>query len=131
MSFHENTQELVNSVCMLEYSHATENWGETFSSLHEGWAVLKEDVEEADFNLSMVKSQAHGLWLAVKDGNSEWGETCLKAIQENAIECMMELAQVWAVCKKMNKTKKGVRNGQNGRNTSESTWESFGKQAGL
>ena len=108
MSFHENTQELVNSVCMLEYSHATENWGETFSSLHEGWAVLKEEVEEADFNLSMVKSQAHGLWLAVKDGNSEWGETCLKAIQENAIECMMELAQVWAVCEKMKKTKKKV-----------------------
>lgn len=67
--------------------------------------------------------------LLVSDFVTIWGETCLKAIQENAIECMMELAQVWAVCKKMNKTKKGVRNGQNGRNTSESTWESFGKQA--
>lgn len=44
--------------------------------------------------------------LAVKDGNSEWGEKHLKAIQGNVIECMKELAQVWAVCEKMKK--KGV-----------------------
>lgn len=68
--------------------------------------MLKEEIEEADFNLSMVKSQAHGLWLAVKEGNSEWGETSLKEIQENAVKAMMELAQVWAVCEKIKRTEK-------------------------
>lgn len=104
MSFHESTELHINSACLFELESAEKKWGNTYHSLHEGWAVLKEEIEEADFNLSMVKSQAHGLWLAVKEGNSEWGETCLKAIQENAIECMMELAQVWAVCEKMKKT---------------------------
>lgn len=42
MSCHENTMELANGVCMLEYSHATEKWGETFNSLHEGWAVCEK-----------------------------------------------------------------------------------------
>ena len=53
MSFHENTKELVNSVCMLEYSHATENWGETFNSLHEGWAVcekIKKGLKNDNYN---------------------------------------------------------------------------------
>lgn len=42
MSFHENTEELVNGVCMLEFANATENWGETFNSLHEGWAIVRK-----------------------------------------------------------------------------------------
>ena len=106
MSFHENTEELVNGVCMLEYSHAVGNWGKTFNSLHEGWAVLKEELEEAELSFSGVNSQSYGLWLSVKGGDYVCGKTCLNAIQENAIECMMELAQVWAVCEKMKATAK-------------------------
>ena len=106
MSFHENTDELVNAVCMLEYSHATENWGKTYNSLHEGWAVLKEEVEEVELSFNGVKSQASGVWLSVKGGDYAWGETCLNSMQENAIQAMMELAQVWAVCEKMKATAK-------------------------
>ena len=47
MSFHENTQELVLGVCMLEFSNSVEKHGKTFNSMHEAWAVLKEEVEEA------------------------------------------------------------------------------------
>lgn len=81
-------------------------WGKTYNSLHEGWAVLKEEVEEAELSFNGVKSQASGVWLSVKSGDYVWDETCLKVIQENAIQAMMELAQVWAVCEKMKATAK-------------------------
>ena len=106
MRFHDNTEELVNSFCMPVYSHAVENWGETFHSLHEGWAVLKQEVEEAELSFSGVKSQSYGVWLSVKGGDYVWGETCLNAIQDNAVQAMKELAQVWAVCEKMKATAK-------------------------
>lgn len=106
MSFHENTEELVNGVCMLEFANATENWGETFNSLHEGWAVLKEEVEEVKFNLKIVKDQTKYLWNATKKDNESWRNFTIKEIQKYAIQAMKELAQVWAVCEKIKRTAK-------------------------
>lgn len=101
MSFHKNTEELVNGVCMLEYSHARENWGKTYHSLHEGWAVLKEEVEEADFRHKQILHLVDDVWEIIKAyGNVD---NTLKHVQKYAIQAMMELAQVWAVCEKMKK----------------------------
>lgn len=101
MSFHENTEELVNAVCMLEFANATENWGGNFNSLHEGWAALKEEVDEAKSNFKIVKDQTKYLWNAIKKDNECWCNFTVKEIQENAVKAMKKLAQVWAVCEKM------------------------------
>ena len=106
MSFHENTELHIKSACLFELEQAEKKWGKTYHSLHEGWAVLKEEVEEAELSFNGVKSQASGVWLSVKGGDYAWGETCLNSMQENAIHAMKELAQVWAVCEKMKKTAK-------------------------
>lgn len=107
MSFHENTIELINGVCMLEYSHAQENWGETYHSLHEGWAVLKEEVEEAFDSVTGLDSALTDMWYNVRSGDKDLVSRLACSMQESAIAAMMELAQVWAVCEKMKKTTRG------------------------
>ena len=103
MSCHENTIELINAVCMLEYSHARENWGETYHSLHEGWAVLKEEVEEAFDSVTVLDSALTDMWDNVRSGYKDLVSRFACSMQETAIVTMMELAQVWAVCEKMKK----------------------------
>ena len=101
MSFHENTQELVNGVCMLEFSNAVEKHGKTFNSMHEAWAVLKEEVEEVGFDLAELQSNFRTMWQSVRMNNNEDFMEGVNSIQNSAIRAMMELAQVWAVCEKM------------------------------
>lgn len=104
MSFHENTKLHVKSACLFELEQAEKRWGKTYHSMHEGWAVLKEEVDEVKFNLKIVKDQTKYLWNATKKDNESWSNFTIKEIQENAVKAMMELAQVWAVCEKMQKT---------------------------
>lgn len=94
MSCHENTIELINGVCMLEYSHARENWGKTYHSLHEGWAVLKEEVEEAFDSVT-------DMWYNIRNCDKDIVLRLASSMQETAINAMMELAQIWSVCEKM------------------------------
>lgn len=108
MSCHENTIELINGVCMLEYSHARENWGKTYHSLHEGWAVLKEEVEEAFDSVTVLDTALTDMWYNIRNGDKDLVLRFASCIQETAIAAMMELAQVWAVCEKMKAKSPGV-----------------------
>lgn len=101
MSFHTSTKKLVKQACVFELAQAMEEHGKQFHSMHEGWAVLKEEVEEVEFNFNNVKDQSRMLWNTIKNNNEEWSSHTIKEIQENAVLAMMELAQVWAVCEKM------------------------------
>lgn len=103
MSFHENTEELVKGVCMLEYSHATENWGEIFNNFHEGWAVLKEEVEEAFDSVTVLDTALTDMWYNVRSGDKDLVLRFASSMQEAAIVTMKELAQIWAVCEKIKK----------------------------
>lgn len=94
---------MINGVCMLEYSHAQENWGEIYNSLHEGWAVLKEEVEEAFDLVTGLDSALTDMWYNIRNSDKDLVLKHASSMQETAIVTMMELAQVWAVCEKMKK----------------------------
>lgn len=106
MSFHENTELLVKKACLFEKEQAEKGWGNTYNSLHEGWAVLKEEVEEAEHPMKMISHQVDWLWRAIKEGLKDYPIELMEEIQGNSIDCMKELAQVWAVCEKMKNTVK-------------------------
>ena len=46
MSFAAVTEKLVNDLIQAEYKNACEKFGEKYNSLHEGYAVLLEELEE-------------------------------------------------------------------------------------
>lgn len=101
MSFHENTELHVKSACLFELEKAEKGWGKTYHSLHEGWAVLKEEVEEARFNCRAVKKCLKYTWQSISKDKIDSAKDYIGLIQQYAVEGMMELAQVWAVAEKM------------------------------
>ena len=105
MSFSAKTENLVNELIQAEYKNACDNFGEKYHSLHEGYAVLLEEVEEVEPNISSLKENVSMLWKYIK--KNDWEVVTLKSI-ENSLYYMnnaiKELAQVGAVLMKIKNT---------------------------
>lgn len=71
-----------------------------FHSLHEGWAVLKEEVEEADHELGAVIDCMSGLWHWVKNDQAELARAAARKIEAAAIRQAAEAIQVAAMARK-------------------------------
>lgn len=111
MSFAPETDKLVNELIQAEYKNACEQFGEKYHSLHEGYAVLLEEVEE-------VKEQTRKLrlikviWNEIKDNNKIKLYKLLDLMEIGVICAIKELAQVCAVLMKIEKTIVEVENEQ-------------------
>lgn len=69
-----------------------------FNSLHEAYAVTKEEVEEADSDMQCVKIRLLNEWENVK--RDDYTSQMFVKIKEKSIECIQELIQVSACCSK-------------------------------
>ncbi|MBQ5876657.1 MAG: hypothetical protein IIW71_11830 [Treponema sp.] len=54
MSFAADTEKLIEQLIQAEYKNACEKFGYKYNSLHEGYAVLLEEIEE-------VKKRNHAI----------------------------------------------------------------------
>jgi hypothetical protein len=104
MTFHEKTESIVKQACIYELAQAVLEHGDKFNSMHEGWAILKEEIEEVEDNFNRIKEYLDFLWKLVKRDSDSMKEF-VSHIQDFTLDSMKELAQVWSVCEKM---KKGV-----------------------
>lgn len=103
MSFHKNTKLHIKSACLFEYDLAREEHGDKFSSRREAQAMLWAEMSEM---LSAIKDIEVGFGdVSIYINKEDALQQKLGLMQSEAINAMMELAQVWAVCEKM---KKGV-----------------------
>lgn len=71
---------------------------EKFNSTHEGYAVIKEEMDEAVDEIKLMTEHGHRLWNRIK--NDENTMEHIEKIEETAINCAAELIQVIAMCKK-------------------------------
>lgn len=71
-----------------------------FYSDHEGYAVLKEEVEEAEEDLIRTKDQVASLWRFTKKNLNKPKELAAESIKESAIELAVEAVQVAAMAQK-------------------------------
>lgn len=99
MGFHEKTKLHIKSACLFEYDQAREEHGDKFNSMREARTILKEEMKEV---LSEIKDVKLGLADVCGYINKvDSLEQNLVLVQESTINAMMELAQIWAVCEKM------------------------------
>ena len=106
MSFHKETETLVKKAIQKEYENACNEWGEKYNSLHEGWAIVKEEIAEAKEGYKGVKRSNKILWEALTRDDIECAESGIELIQDYAYECVLEMLQVIACCRKLEKTLK-------------------------
>lgn len=71
-----------------------------FASNHEGYAVIKEEVEEAKEQLSYVKQMLDALWVNAKRNSDSHTERFAKELQRCAINLACEAIQVAAMAQK-------------------------------
>ena len=103
MSFAPETEKLASELIQAEYLNAVVNFGEKFNSLHEGYAVLKEEIEEVRDEYTSLISNYHSLWENIK-GNDEDILHTIAEMQIDVINQISELAQVGAVLMKIKNT---------------------------
>ena len=71
--------------------------------MHEAWAVLNEEMGEMLYEIKDIKLGFADVCGYINNVDAIEQNLCL--IQGSAINAMMELAQIWAVCEKM---KRGI-----------------------
>lgn len=99
---YKNTMANVAQLVLDEYEMAKEEHGKKFSSMHEGYAVLLEEIEEARAEMDAVMNDAHlrYLWESVKEDNAEHAMDAAHIIRTRAACLACEAIQVSAMATK-------------------------------
>lgn len=72
-----------------------------FSSAHEAYAVIKEEVEEVEDELEKIETDIEIIWQSIKTNERDFREHRIKAIKANAENLAAKAIQVAAMCQKM------------------------------
>lgn len=104
MSFSEQTEKLTQELINAEYKNACEKFGEKYHSLHEGYAILLEEVEEVKERITQIDEWLESYWVCVKLNVKDLSKQKLEKIHTNTILAISELAQVGAVLQKIKNT---------------------------
>lgn len=101
----KQTRDLITPALKAEEENANK-WGTTYSSMHEAYAVLKEEIEEAGDELDTLRKRLDVFWFYVRHSttdNPEFKEMATKT-NEVAIDLAIEALQIAAVSKKIIRT---------------------------
>lgn len=96
-------KELVDGVIRLvseEYGRAAAEHGGAAHSPHEGYALIKEEVEEAQAEMETLNQRLGHLWTSVKSDEDQYGPHYLVYIKKAAVLGACELIQVAAMAEK-------------------------------
>ena len=104
MAFSPETEKLVEQLIQAEYETACEDWGEKYNSLHEAYAILKEEIEEVIEEIKNIEINIHNVWRAIKENAIVIAKDECLHMRYSTIMSIKELAQVGAVLQKIQNT---------------------------
>ncbi len=101
----KETKDLIKSAIAAETENARKKWGETYHSEHEAWAVLTEEIEEANDALVKIVTIQRVLWSFVRKPKIEsedikYIKEDLRYLQDHCQELAIEATQIAAVARK-------------------------------
>ena len=103
--FAEQNFNLISQAVENEYKKMCSNYGDKYHTEHEGYAVLKEEIEEAEEEVKIINDFFSRLWINIKKNEHFVCE--LKGIKGRAELLAHEAFQVSAVCQKFLDTLQG------------------------
>ena len=92
--------EEVSALVKNEYQRAAKAHGGAANTPHEGYALIKEEEEEAGDQMSLVSQKVTSLWWAVKVDDLSLQAGYLEEIRAAAVSGACELIQVAAMADK-------------------------------
>ena len=97
--FSDEARQNVQDAVLAELANAVRNYGASYHSLHEGYAVLLEEVEEAEDDLRLINNNLGLLWQSIK--SNDLNDTVLLTDIEGTAQLLaLEAIQIAAVCAK-------------------------------
>ena len=104
MSFSPKTEKLTQELIDAEYLNAVVNHGAKYNSLHEGYAILLEEVEEIKPEITQLLNSFDVFCLCVKRKKQGHKYLCVEDMYKATENAIKELAQVGAVLQKIKNT---------------------------
>lgn len=98
--FSPATESRCKLAIQAEYHKARKEHGD-FASLHEGWAVMREEWEETFRELSAAAAEMNSMWEYVKLDDAPDARLRAYRVQADALAVMKEAAQLAAMARKM------------------------------
>lgn len=98
--FAELTERECRNAIALEYDKAAREHPH-FASLHEGWAVMREEQEETFKEIAGAAADLNAMWEHVKQDDVACSLNAARNIQAHALAAMMEAAQLAAMARKI------------------------------
>jgi hypothetical protein len=89
----------VDALVELEHKTIVDKYGEGYHSDHEGYAVLQEEIEEAQERLDIVKTWHERMWACIRE-DGEVTEDKLERVEYNAKQLAAEAVQIAAVARR-------------------------------
>ena len=99
--FDKKTEYKINEAVTLELANACKTYGKEYHSLHEGYAVLLEEVEEAEKDFDYIKNHLAMIWDEVKEDRADSVKSSATLIAIDAVELAKEAVQIGAVARKI------------------------------
>ena len=99
--FDNKTEKLIRESVISEYVNACKTYGEKYNSLHEGYAVLKEEIEEAKQELEYLEDHFTSFWNSIKIDDKASALADVRTVAFDAIRMAEEAVQVAAVVRKI------------------------------
>lgn len=99
--FASMTEKKISEAITLEIVNAVKLHGAEYNSNHEAYAVLLEEVEEAEKVLDYIKNHVAMIWDAVKADDDNEVKANARIIALDAVEIAKEACQIAAVCRKI------------------------------
>ena len=100
----EKASESIEQAVAYELQNIVKNYGATYASEHEGYAVLKEEIEEAEECLDCINKNLAYIWALIKNNHIQKGREALEETKQYAIALAEEATQVAAVCERFLET---------------------------
>lgn len=90
----------VDALAEMERRRIVSQHGEGYHSLHEGYGVLCEEVEEAEEALLLMESMLDRAWAQIRQDNATQAMQHVHRVEHFAQELAAEAVQVMAVCRR-------------------------------
>ena len=88
----------INQAVCYELQQITKKYGIHYASPHEGYAVLKEEVEEAEESIKLLNDKLAEVWKNIK---LNWNDSAVVyQAQQRAVALAEEAVQCAAVCER-------------------------------